>query len=145
MIAVRAFRKAIVILLAVILLVAAEFWFYCRVINQRSFMAGFTDLFLTVQHRSDKFTYLDSCEAYIAEKAETNKEPVVIEKGAWIGAGATLLPGIRVGNHAIVGAASVVTKDVPDYAVVAGNPARIVKTLDPERFEKETESYARSL
>ena len=43
-------------------------------------MAGFTDLFLTVQHRSDKFTYLDSCEAYIAEKAETNKEPVVIEK-----------------------------------------------------------------
>ena len=72
-------------------------------------------------------------------------KPVVIEKGAWIGAGATLLPGIRVGNHAIVGAASVVTKDVPDYAVVAGNPARIVKTLDPERFEKETESYARSL
>ena len=76
----RAFRKALVILLAIILLVTAGFWFYCRVINQRSFMAGFTDLFLTVQHRSDKFTYLDSCEAYIAEKAESNKQPVVIEK-----------------------------------------------------------------
>ena len=49
-------------------------------INHRSFMAGFTDLFLTVQHRSDKFTYPDSCEAYIAEKAEINKEPVVIGK-----------------------------------------------------------------
>lgn len=80
MIVVRALRKALIILLAVILLVVAGFWFYCRVINHRSFMAGFTDLFLTVQHRSDKFTYLDSCEAYIAEKAEANKEPVVIEK-----------------------------------------------------------------
>ncbi len=67
-------------MLAVILLVVAGFWFYCRVLNHRSFMAGVTDLFLTVQHRSDKFTYLDSCEAYIAEKAEANREPVVIEK-----------------------------------------------------------------
>ena len=43
-------------------------------------MAGFTDLFLTVQHRSDKFTDLNVCEAYIAEKAVSNKEPVVIDK-----------------------------------------------------------------
>ena len=42
-------------------------------------MAGLTDLVLTVQHRSDKFTYLDVCDAYIAEKAESNKEAVVIE------------------------------------------------------------------
>ncbi|MBO5536184.1 MAG: alpha/beta hydrolase [Clostridia bacterium] len=73
-------KKVFVICMAVLLLAAGGFWFYCRVMNHRSFMAGFTDLFLTVQHRSDKFTYLDSCEAYIAEKAETNKEPVVIEK-----------------------------------------------------------------
>ncbi len=43
-------------------------------------MAGFVDLFLTIQHRSDKFTYTDICEEYIAEMAEANKEPVVIEK-----------------------------------------------------------------
>ena len=60
--------------------------------------------------------------------------PILIKKGAWIGAGATILPGICVGAHAIVGAASVVTKDVPDYAVVVGNPARVVKMLDAEKF-----------
>lgn len=62
-------------------------------------------------------------------------KPVVIRKGAWIGAGATILPGVEVGKHAVVGAAAVVTKDVPDYAVVVGNPARVIKTLDPSKFE----------
>lgn len=62
-------------------------------------------------------------------------KPVLIKRQAWIGAGATILPGICIGEHAIVGAAAVVTKDVPDYAVVAGNPARIIKTLDPEKFK----------
>ena len=61
-------------------------------------------------------------------------KPIHIKRGAWIGAGATILPGVCVGKYAIVGAASVVTKDVPDYAVVVGNPARVVKMLDPERF-----------
>lgn len=61
-------------------------------------------------------------------------KPVVIDDGAWIGAGATILPGVRIGKHAIVGASSVVTKDVPDYAVVVGNPARIIKTLDKTKF-----------
>lgn len=73
--------KRIIALMAVLLLLtAAGFWFYCRVLNHRSFMAGFTDLFLIVQHRRDKFTYLDACEAYIAEKAESNRNPVDIEK-----------------------------------------------------------------
>ena len=58
----------------------------------------------------------------------------LIRQGAWIGAGATILPGVCVGKYAIVGAGSVVTKDVPDYAVVVGNPAKIVKMLDSERF-----------
>ena len=61
-------------------------------------------------------------------------KPVVIKKGAWIGAGATVLPGVTVGAHAIVGAASVVTHDVPDYAVAVGNPARVVKMLDASKF-----------
>lgn len=62
-------------------------------------------------------------------------KPVLIRKGAWIGAGATILPGVCVGRHAIVGAASVVTKDVPDYAVAVGNPARVVKMLAKDRFD----------
>ena len=51
--------------------------------------------------------------------------------------GATILPGVCVGRHAVVGACAVVTKDVPDYAVAVGNPARVVKMLDKKRFEKE--------
>lgn len=62
-------------------------------------------------------------------------KPVEIGDYAWIGAGATVLPGVRVGRHAVIGAASVVTKDVPDYAVAVGNPARVIKMLDKEKIE----------
>ena len=62
-------------------------------------------------------------------------KPVVIKKGAWIGAGATVLPGVTVGKYAIVGAASVVTHDVPDYGVAVGNPAKVIKMLDASRFD----------
>ena len=62
-------------------------------------------------------------------------KPILIKKGAWIGANVVILRGISIGKHAIVGAGSVVTKDVLDYAVVVGNPAKVVKMLDPERFD----------
>jgi acetyltransferase-like isoleucine patch superfamily enzyme len=62
-------------------------------------------------------------------------KPVLIKQGAWIGAGASIMPGITIGKYAIVGAASVVTHAVPDYGVAVGNPARVVKTLDPDKFE----------
>lgn len=65
-------------------------------------------------------------------------KPVHIKKGAWIGANAVILPGVTVGEQAIVAAGSVVTKDVPDYAVVAGNPAKQIKTLDKKRFKGGT-------
>ena len=51
---------------------------------------------------------------------------VSIDNGAWIGGGSTVLPGIRIGKGAVVGAGSVVTHDVPDFAIVAGNPARLL-------------------
>ena len=62
---------------------------------------------------------------------------VLIKKCAWIGAGATILPGVCIGKHAIVGAGSVVTKDVPDYAVAVGNPAKVIKMLDKEKFKED--------
>lgn len=62
-------------------------------------------------------------------------KPILIQKGAWIGANAVILPDVSVGKHSIVGAGSVVTKDVPDYAVVVGNPAKVIKMLDADRFE----------
>lgn len=54
---------------------------------------------------------------------------ITIKKGASIGANATLLPGISIGIDAMVGAGAVVTKDVPDYAVVVGNPAKVIRYL----------------
>ena len=61
-------------------------------------------------------------------------KPIHIKKGAWIGAGATILPGVTIGEYAIVGASAVVTKDVGDYEVVAGVPAKVMKTLDKDKF-----------
>src|SRR5690554_3200700 len=63
------------------------------------------------------------------------KAPVNIGHDTWIGARATILPGISIGNFCVVAAGSVVTKDVPDYTVVAGVPAKPVKQLNPQDFE----------
>lgn len=59
--------------------------------------------------------------------------PTVVKKGASIGSGVTLLCGVTVGENAIVGAGSVVTKDVPPHAIVAGNPARILRHLTDKK------------
>ena len=59
--------------------------------------------------------------------------PTLIKKGASIGSSTTLLAGITVGEKAIVGAGSVVTKDVPPGTIVAGNPARILRKIDKEK------------
>ena len=62
-------------------------------------------------------------------------KPILIKEGAWVGAGATILPGVTVGKHAIIGANSVVSKDIPDYAVAVGCPAKVIKYLEKEKFE----------
>ena len=53
-----------------------------------------------------------------------------IKKNAWIGARVSILPGVTIGENAIVGTGSVVTKDVPDNSIAVGVPAKIIKTLD---------------
>lgn len=62
---------------------------------------------------------------YIPSKPES----VHIENDAWIGAGAIILNDVTIGQYSIIGAGSVVTKNVPPYTVVVGNPARIIKTF----------------
>ena len=56
-------------------------------------------------------------------------EPVSIGNNVWIGGSVTILPGVTVGNNVTIGAGSVVTKDIPDNVVAAGNPCRIIKSL----------------
>lgn len=70
-------------------------------------------------------------------------QPVHLHDNVWIGDHATVLKGVTVGENSIVAAQSVVTKDVPANVVVAGNPAKVVKTLDPERgFRTRHDAFA---
>lgn len=63
-------------------------------------------------------------------RSATYGKPIVIEDKVWIGINATILPGVKIGYGAIIGAGSVVTKDVPSLTIVAGNPARVIKTIE---------------
>lgn len=67
----------------------------------------------------------------LQEQGYIESEPIVVGDNTWIGTRAIILPGLKIGKNVIIGAASVVTKDVPDYAIVGSNPARII------RFRKE--------
>ena len=56
-------------------------------------------------------------------------KPVIIEDHVWIGSKVVILPGVRIGSHAVIGAGSIVTKDIPARCVAAGNPARVLRQL----------------
>ena len=80
--------------------------------------------------------FIGPCVAFANDKFPRSKQypdafpRTLVKQGASIGANATILPGITLGEGCMVGAGSVVTKDVPPYAVVIGNPARIIKYLE---------------
>ena len=64
------------------------------------------------------------------ERRSLISKPILIKRNAWIGAAATILPGVTIGENAVVAAGAVVTSDVPDNTVVGGVPAKILKHLD---------------
>lgn len=63
-------------------------------------------------------------------------KPVVIEDFVWCGANVTIMPGVTIGEGAVIGAGSVVVKDIPKYAVAVGNPCKVVKYRDVDKFEE---------
>jgi acetyltransferase-like isoleucine patch superfamily enzyme len=77
---------------------------------------------------NDRYPRATTSGGALQTEADWSCESTVVKRGASIGSGAVLLCGVTVGENAIVGAGSVVTRDVPPGAVVAGNPARILKS-----------------
>jgi len=71
-------------------------------------------------------------DLYPRSKREFNCPTTIIEDGASIGANATVLPGVRIGRGAMIGAGAVVTKDIPEYSVATGNPAVVTRRLSEE-------------
>lgn len=69
---------------------------------------------------------------------ELISKPVIIDDGCWIGEKVIILPGVHIGKKSVIGAGSVVTKDVPEYSIAVGNPAKIIKRYNfkKHRWEK---------
>jgi acetyltransferase-like isoleucine patch superfamily enzyme len=66
----------------------------------------------------------------IIDQGHFSSEPVRLERGCWVGAGCIILPGVTIGENAVVGAGSVVVKDIPPRVIAVGNPARPVRTIE---------------
>lgn len=86
-----------------------------------------TGKWVTITDNSHGDTDLNTLKIAPLMRVITSKGPVVIGDNVWIGDKATILPGVTIGDGAIIAANAVVTKDVPAYSVVGGNPARIIK------------------
>ena len=81
---------------------------------------------------NDSYPRATAADGKLQTEADWKVERTVIKKGASIGSGATILSNITIGEHAIVGAGSVVTKNVPAHSIVAGNPAKLVRSIKSE-------------
>ena len=89
-----------------------------------SFLTG---RWVTITDNSHGETDIESLKTSPVIRQAVSKGPVVIGNNVWIGDKATILPGVTIGDGTVVAANAVVTKDVPAYSVVAGNPAQIIK------------------
>jgi acetyltransferase-like isoleucine patch superfamily enzyme len=98
---------------------------YKKVIIGNGCDIGFRTCFVTGNHR------LESDFIVNRPLDEINCKPIVVEDFVWIGANATILPGVTIGRGSVVAAGAVVTKDVEENSLVAGVPAKKLKSLEP--------------
>lgn len=94
-----------------------------------------TGKFVTITDNSHGNTDESSLLLKPNERPIVSKGPVVIGRNVWIGDKATILPGVIIGEGAVVAANAVVTKDIPQYGVVVGNPARILSKRNSKNYE----------
>jgi acetyltransferase-like isoleucine patch superfamily enzyme len=81
---------------------------------------------------NDCFPRATTAQGELQTEKDWKVERTLVKKGASIGSGSTILANVVIGENAMVGAGSVVTRDVPDNAVVAGNPAKVLRVMTPE-------------
>ncbi len=82
-----------------------------------------------VQFINDKYPRATAADGRLQTDEDWTVVPTVVRRGASVGTGATILGGVEIGERAVVGAGAVVTRDVPPGCIVAGNPAKIIKTV----------------
>ncbi len=87
---------------------------------------------------NDSYPRATTAQGSLQTEADWKVERTVVKNGASIGSGATILPNTSIGENAIVGAGSVVTRDVPRNAIVAGNPARVLRFIEPAGEDSRT-------
>jgi len=83
---------------------------------------------------NDRYPRAVTEDGELQTEADWECTPTLVRRGASIGSNATILCGLTIGEEAIVGAGSVVTHDVPPRTIVAGNPAHIIRRIDPEKI-----------
>jgi acetyltransferase-like isoleucine patch superfamily enzyme len=79
---------------------------------------------------NDRYPHATRADGELQTESDWEVESTLVKKGASIGSGSTILAGVTIGENAMVGAGSVVTKSVPPHAVVAGNPARVLRIVE---------------
>ncbi|MGC2724372.1 MAG: acyltransferase [Candidatus Acidiferrales bacterium] len=110
---------------------------YCKISSHTFICEGVTiedGVFLghSVTFINDSYPRAIAADGQLQTEADWKVEKTVVKKGASIGSGSTILANVTIGENAIVGAGSVVTKDVPANAIVAGNPAKLLRYVPEE-------------
>jgi acetyltransferase-like isoleucine patch superfamily enzyme len=108
---------------------------YCKISSHTFICEGVTiedEVFIGhgVMFINDAYPRATTAAGTLQTESDWKVETTLVRRGASIGSGATILAGVTVGERALVGAGSVVTRDVPPGAVVAGNPARLLRMID---------------
>jgi acetyltransferase-like isoleucine patch superfamily enzyme len=113
----------------------------CKISSHTFICEGVTiedDVFIGhgVTFINDSYPRATTAEGQLQTENDWAVESTIVKKGASVGSGATILANVTIGENAIVGAGSMVTKDVPANTIVAGNPARVLRSVDRESLRR---------